>query len=392
VLVTSKGETALTEVLRKLPERIQPLSVALLTNERNGMKQFEHSIQTIASSVASMNPNVSAAEIAVLEERLNQLHAKISHVDHSIAGYANQHMRNYTFQGREVSPEDMAKLVIAQADDHQWLDDDLPLDHDSKLPFEESDIDALRQARLKVGGDLGYLNCSLPAADDFPAWSNLLELHRDLLKARAIESDLVQGTTLRLSDSTFETFEKAKALIMFLDQRLALKQKLAHTSQPLLDTFGNHLRDMQPDDPLLSALLQACAEIQMLDSQRKNLLTKAVEVPQDAELNDDYIEAVTRLTTGKSAFGLPFGKAEARKLIAATAVLGSALKSRENWELVKDTLLWRAQSRKCVARWNSVTSEFGIQAQIGSLDEVFKKVCQLQGHIEDLHKLEFVFV
>jgi primosomal protein N' len=56
VLVTSKGESALTEVLGKLPERIRPLSVALLSNEREGMKQFEHSIQTIASSVASMNP------------------------------------------------------------------------------------------------------------------------------------------------------------------------------------------------------------------------------------------------------------------------------------------------------------------------------------------------
>ena len=35
-------------------------------------------------------------------------------------------MRNYTFQGREVTPEEMAKLVLAQVDEHQWLDDDLP--------------------------------------------------------------------------------------------------------------------------------------------------------------------------------------------------------------------------------------------------------------------------
>jgi hypothetical protein len=53
VLVTSKGESALTEVLGKLPERVRPLSVALLSDERDGMKQFEHSIQTIASTTST---------------------------------------------------------------------------------------------------------------------------------------------------------------------------------------------------------------------------------------------------------------------------------------------------------------------------------------------------
>jgi very-short-patch-repair endonuclease len=390
VLVTSKGESALTEVLGKLPERIRPLSVALLSNERNGMKQFEHSIQTIASSVASMNPTRAAAEIASLEEKLNQLHAKISHVDHSVAAYADQHMRNYTFQGKEVTPEEMAKLVIAQADDHQWLDDDLPEDG-GNLPFDESDVGALRQARLKVGDGLAYLHHSLPAADDFPAWSELLELHRDLVRARAIESNLSQGTVLSLSDSTFETFEKAKALITFLDRRRELMQKLATTPQPMLDAISRHLRDMQPDDPLLSALLQACADIRELDVQRKDLLTKAVEIPLDAELNEDFTDAVARLTNGKNAFGLPFGKADARKLVAAVTVLGSIPKSRENWTLVQNAMRWRARARQCMARWNAVAAEFGIEAQTGSVDAVFKKICQLQSYVEGHHQLAFVF-
>jgi hypothetical protein len=52
------------------------------------MKQFEHSIQTIASSVASINPTRAAANIAAAEEKLNQLHAKISHVDRNVSAYA----------------------------------------------------------------------------------------------------------------------------------------------------------------------------------------------------------------------------------------------------------------------------------------------------------------
>ena len=58
MLVSSKGETALTEVIGKLPEGIRPLAVGLLSSEREGMKQFEHSIQTIASTVTALNHSV----------------------------------------------------------------------------------------------------------------------------------------------------------------------------------------------------------------------------------------------------------------------------------------------------------------------------------------------
>ena len=148
VLVTSKGEPALNEVIGKLPERIRPLCVGLLSNESDGMKRFEHSIQTIAANVSGMNPSRANAEITTLQEKLNQVHAKISNVDRQVSQYAAMHMRNYTFQGREVTPEEMAKLVISQADEHQWMSDDLP-EGDSPMPFSETDISALRQARIR---------------------------------------------------------------------------------------------------------------------------------------------------------------------------------------------------------------------------------------------------
>jgi hypothetical protein len=129
-------------------------------------------------------------------------------------------------------------------------------------------------------------------SDDFPAWSALLDLHRDLIRAREIEVDLTEGTVLKLSDSTFETFEKARSLIEFLDRRQALKQKIAVVPEPLLATVGTHLGNMQAGDVLLASLLASCSDIQALDQRRLQLLTKAVEIPNDAELNDDFKEAV----------------------------------------------------------------------------------------------------
>ena len=157
VLVTAKGESALAVLQEKLPEGVRPLSVALLSDERDGMKQFEHSIQTIASSVASINPTRAAANIAAAEEKLNQLHAKISHVDRTVSAYASKHMQKCQFQGREVMPEEMAKLVLQDAQAHEWFDDEPPATKDELLPFDDAAVVALRRARMVVGADLGYL-------------------------------------------------------------------------------------------------------------------------------------------------------------------------------------------------------------------------------------------
>ena len=390
VLVTSKGESALKEVLGKLPERIRPLCVAQLSDDREGLKQFEHSIQTISSTVSEMIPGRVAAEIASLQERLDQLHAKISYVDHAVSDFAHKHMRNYKFQGKEVSPEEIAKLVLAQAEQHQWMDDDLPSEEfEATLPFDEADVSTLRQARLEVGASLSYLDSSLPVADTFPAWSNLLELHRDLVRARNIEDDLAIGAVLNLADSTYETFERAKALIDLLDQRQTLKQSFGQTPEPLLDALVKHLGDMKADDLLLASLLQSCRDIEVLEGRRQRLVAKAAEIPDNAELNPDFREAVTRQIAGKSAFALPFGKGEARKLLAGITVLGSAPKGKDDWTLVQEALDWRTDSKKSIAQWNAIATEFGIAQQVGSADSVCKRVHQLQRRIVDLHTLTF---
>ena len=84
-------------------------------------------------------------------------------------------------------------------------------------------------------------------------------------------------------------------------------------------------------------------------------------MPRDAELSSDFREAIARLVHGKSAFGLPFGKADARKLLAAVTLLGSTPKSVGDWKLIQETLEWRERARRCVAHWNSVISAFGVE-------------------------------
>lgn len=391
VLVSSKGETALTEVIGKLPERIRPLAVGLLSNEREGMKQFEHSIQSIASEVTALNPQRSAREIARLEDQINRFHSKLSQVDAVLRAHANKQMCSYKFRGGESTPEDIAKYAVESEGAYEWMNDSLPADGMEHLKFDERSIGALRQARLRVGQDIKYLDSSLPTSDDFPVWPDLLSLHRDLIKARDIDARVSDGTILDLVDSTPGSYEKAAALLAFLAERAALREKVASYSEPWLNGIGKHLAQMKADDILLESLSQACGEIQSLDGTRRDLVPKSIVVPADAEADADFLSAIDRLKQGKSAFVLPFGKSTARRLVEEVTVLGSMPVDVTQWEEVASMIEWRLSAKRGVARWNSLAAEFGVEPQTGDLDDAFRRVAQLQSKLMDVHKLVFDF-
>lgn len=391
VLVTAKGESALAVLQEKLPDGIRPLSVALLSDERDGMKQFEHSIQTIASSVASISPTRAAANITAAEEKLNQLHAKIAHVDRTVGAYASKHMQHYVFQGRKVTPEELAKIVLEQAESHQWFDDEPPAAKDGALPFNDDAVAALRRARMSVCHDLIYLGCSLPKPEAFPAWEDLRGLHRDLVKAKSIEASIEQGTVFGIVDPRLETFEKAQALAGFLNAREVLKAKLSAAREPWLNAVRERFADLQASDPTLLALNDTCEQVRNLERDRRELVSKAVEVPADAELNEDVHEALARLMAGKSAFGLPFGKGDARKTLAAVTVSGIAPSATEDWSLVQRIVQWRIEARKALARWASLSREFAFDTPGVGVEVALKQVATWQATIEDARQLTFDF-
>ena len=360
VLVTAKGESALAVVQEKLPERIRPLCVSLLSDERDGMKQFEHAIQTIAARVSGLNPNQSEKAIAAAEQLLDQLHAKIANVDRTVEEHAQRHMRHYTFLGKSVSPEEMAREVLEQAELHQWFDDDPP--EVVELVVTDANVTALRQARKAVGDDLVYVGTTIPKAEEFPQWVDMLALHRDLVRAKTIEAKVEKGAVLALADATLETFDKAKQLAEFLEQRQQTLGRVAASQTAWAEALRSRMADLALDDPLLAALRQSCDSLQQLEKARAALVPKAVQLPANAELDEDFKDALVRLLAGKSAFALPFGKSVARKLVEAITVGGAKPKGVEDWQAVNDWVQWRLQARKALAQWASLSGEFGFHA------------------------------
>ena len=390
VLVTAKGESALAVLQEKLPEQIRLLSVALLSNERDGIKKFEHSIEVIASRVNAFNPGQASKAIVVLEERLNALHAKISVTDQDIKDCADKHMGCYSFQGREVSPEELAKFVMENFDSYSWLEDEIN-SKNINPKFNDGDIHSIRQARRNVAADIVYLDCHLPSPDSFPTWPTVLALHKDLIKAKEIEAGVVLGNIIRLSDSTPETFEEASKFANFLADRAELLAEIRNGAFDWTPKFQTLLSAAGENDPALKHLWTLLDDIIKLEIRRKEILGNATILPIGAELDEDFKAALDRLVSGKGAFILPFGKLEARTAIAAISISGLKPSNPDDWHKASQHIAYLLDARKLVARWNSLADEFGMPKAEGEAGNFCRILTGYQTHLFDVKEFTFGF-
>ncbi len=389
VLVTAKGESALAVVQQKLPERIRPLCVSLLSDERDGKKQFGHSIQTIAARVSQLNPLQAENAIIAGEQLIDQLHAKISNVDKTVEDYAQSQMRTYEFRGKSLSPEEMARVVLQQAELHQWFDDELP--ENSAVAVTNDDVTSLRKARKMVGRDITYVGSSIPKADAFPTWVDLLALHRDLTRAKKIEVAIEKGAILSLADATLETFTKATQISDFLEQRQQIFDRLSSASIIWVQAFRKRMADKSNTDPLVESLRLSCESLQLLETDRKILVSKAIQLPDNSELNEEFNSAIERLVAGKSPFAFPFGNKMVKGLIDSVTVAGIKPKGLEDWQFVNDLVLWRLKTRKALSRWASLAKEFDFEATNEAPEQAFRNLMASIAVIKDTVELQFSF-
>ena len=385
VLVTSKGEEALRVLQEKLPEEIRSLSVALLTDEHTGMKQFEHSIQTIATTVSDMQPTRIEADIEGYEARLDMLHQKIGALDHAIAELAERQLAGIKLEDRDVSPEELARLVLDQSEVHGWLTDPIDPKTQAQPAFSNEDVSALREARRRVRQDLQYLTCDLPAADSLLAPDALLALHKDLQRSRSIDQEVQDGSLLPLTDTTPGTFEKVKLLAELLKKGEAMFAKIRAHERPWTPAIRALYRD--PLGELPRQLITTCSQVLKAETGRRARLAQPVAAPSDAELDPDLMAAVERLCEGKSAFALPFGRKEARAKLAQITVAGLKPDGEEAWLRVKSELNHRIGARQLVSAWNAMAAEFRVDTIRRVDGEGFRHLVTMTEHVVLLYRM-----
>ncbi|MFA4947865.1 MAG: AAA domain-containing protein [Candidatus Krumholzibacteriia bacterium] len=370
VLVTSMKDPALAVLQKQLPPEIRPLAISLLTSEQEGMKQFEHAIQKIASEVQSLDRTSTARAINHLEESLDALHCKLAGIDRKIGDWARRNLTKVMLDIEEIEPQDAAREVAESAGQFEWIPDALGITHEFSPQFSDADVVQLREARRILGKDIDYLDASLPQLVEFPDSKALLEIHQDLSQFEKLKQGVENGDVPALADSSQETLTLAQQLLTHIETLKHLRDEVVQAHRPWPVAMRERLRCGGDDDMLL--LLEALGtELEHAVEWRKPFLERPVTTPACIELDIELAEAVSNLTEGKSPFGLKglFGKSAQKKQLDDIRVLGDPPIDAESWKHVAEHLALLKRLRELALRWNALAHELHLEAVPGDKPE-----------------------
>ncbi|PWT91166.1 MAG: DNA helicase, partial [Blastocatellia bacterium] len=382
VLVTSKGEAALTVLREHIPEGIRDLTISLLTSEREGLKQLERAVSLLASAVTQMNPASLERQIITAQHQILELKRRLTATDTELARFANKHLSRVPSKNdpQGLLPIELARLVVSESGRHSWFPDVLSLDSRYDPKFDEDDISDLRNARRNLGRDLCYIDGTIPAVADLPGGSQLLVLHDNLVNAERLQSLMNEENFPRLCVSSAKAVERCEALLGSLNEILALFHITSEL--PWLTTFVARWQKAgtkDDRDQLFEGVLVAIAEIR---KKRSEVIAYAVSCP-DAAIDDSELPlAVHRAAGGERPFGLiSMGKSRTKQLFSAIRIEGRVPGSPEDWYKIERYLAWRAKLATVIVRWNAAAAEYDLpilrdqgEATARWLSEIFDKI------------------
>ncbi len=367
VLVTSMKDPALTVLQEQLPDEIRPLAIALLTSEQDGMKQFEHAINKIASELQNIDHTNIAKTIHILNERIDVLHGKLAVIDRKIGEWAKRNLDPIVLETERIAPQDAAYEIVENIGQFEWIPDLLGVTPEFAPKFSDAEVARLRESRRVLGEDIDYLDASLPQLVEFPDSQVLIEVHNDLSHFEKLKHDVDIGEVPSLADSRQETLALAQHLLAQIETFRQLRNEILKEPRSWTQAIYKRLK-LNGDDGLFHALEGLGTELENVVEQRKAFLERPVTTPSGIELNAELVEAVKNLINGKRPFGIKgwFGKAEQKKMLDNIRVLGSPPTDGAGWKHVDDYLSLLRQSHELIVRWNTLAPELGFEP---TLDE-----------------------
>ena len=226
ILVTSKGEPALQVLQSKIPEEVQPLTVALLSSDREGVRQFQASIDAIQHRVSQLNPEQTRHEIKLLNAAINRAHAELASIDQRVDKIALSQLSEIEVDGVPMRAQKIAEFVVSGKEQYGWLEDALSLDSEHAPPLTEDEAGLLREARRKLGSDLVYAHARIPSADALPSIAAICELHEVLARMKTIEDEVARGDLLALKAATPDILQAARELLAHIEDAHGLVTEL----------------------------------------------------------------------------------------------------------------------------------------------------------------------
>ena len=376
VLVTSRGEPALTVLQDKIPEEVRALTVSLLTSDRESVRQFQASIESIQHQVSQLNPELTRQQVQTLMSGIDRAHTELGKLDARVDEIAMAQLSDVTVDGVAMRAQKLAELVVAGSEYYGWFEDEVTLAQENVPPLSEEEAGELREARRKLGADLVYASARIPSADSLLQAKAVAALHQMLSKIKQIEAQVANGDLLPLKAVTPSVLEIAQELVLRIDEAAALVEELAaiEGGWPLELRVKCILPSFASERAALEALF---TELDDLIGARAELLKHPVDLPAEGLASQKTREAVARAAqTGKPFAFIAIGVAEAKEHIAAVRVAGLAPSSQDDWAHVHRFVQLHEQVLSFATRWNQFSGDLSIP--------------QLEGGVPALRRIETI--
>ncbi|MGH8777584.1 AAA domain-containing protein [Paraburkholderia sp.] len=360
ILVTSKGEKALELLQEKIPEEVRPLTVALLSGDRQGMQQFQASIEAIIHSVSQMNPEVVATQIQADFSAIDRAHTTMQRIDRRIDEIAMTQLSDVEVDGVVMRAQKMAELLIEGEKTFSWFDDSLSLSPENSPPLVAEEVSALRQARRNLGSDIGYVSSHLPSSAALLTVDDVRRLHTVMVNIASLKEAEAKGTLISLRATTDDVYEQARDMLLKVDAAVTLALKIEEAEETWPFDLRRKCRraDHATERIALEALL---GESDQLMAARSAFMQRPVKIDEAALGSPKVKVALERAAKTGKAFGMfVMGAGDAKEMVAAIRIAEVEPKNAADWQHVLSYVNLHEKVASFCARWNEFADALAV--------------------------------
>ncbi|SLM47403.1 conserved protein of unknown function [Nitrospira japonica] len=360
VLVTSRGEPALEVLQKNIPEEVRPLTVALLASDREGVRQFQASVESIQHQVSQLNLEQARQDIVLLQNAIGRAHVDVMGIDKRVDEIALSQLSHVIVDTVERRPQELAELVVSGEDRFGWFDDSVTLTPDQAPPLSQEEAGELRAARRRLAADLVYVQTVIPSADDLLPTARIASLHEVLSQMKVIETEIFEGTLPSLKAITPDVLQSARDLTACLVEAI----ELTETLERIADTWPMTLRTKCKLSSFAAerqALESLFADVTSLTRARAQFLHRPVKFPEAGLMSPKTREAVMRAVSDGKPFGmLSFGQTEAKTHLANVRIGGLPPQTAADWMHLLRFLNLHEEMLSFTVRWNHLASDLSL--------------------------------
>ncbi len=390
VLVTAKGEQALEVLQSKIPEEVRPLTVALLSGDREGMRQFQTSIEAIIHNVSQLNPDVVRTQIQTDHSAIDRAHAELGNIDRRVDEIALSQLSNVEVDGVEMRAQKMAELVLSGAEKHGWFDDEVTLDRANAPALNADEAARLREARRRLSADLVYTSVRVPSSSALLPAAEVGALHQVLVDMREIEATEAQGKLLALRASTPEVLQAARTMLAHVEAAATLAADLEASEQLWTEDLRKKCRsdEYASEREALEALF---GEIEDLIAARAEFLKRPVDAPDAVLASPKAREAIARgAETGKPFGFISFGAGDAKEALQGVKVAGLVPASADDWKHIHRYVNLHEKVLSFSVRWNQFAGLLSVPTVEGGVPAL-RRIERLSVNAKKAHRLATTF-